>query len=539
MREYHNVEYANPLVSTNPCAEQPLAAYTACNLGSINLSKFVGSDGAFDYDELAEVARTATRFLDDVIDYNMDAHALEKIKDAVSSDRRIGLGITGLGDALVRMGIKYDTDEALATVDRMMETICRAAYQTSIDLAREKGSYPLFSWDGVSQSKFIQALPDDLREQIKQFGMRNSTVLTVPPVGTGSIVAQCSSGVEPIFCTSYKRRVKQDDGESFTEYKVFHPLIQELWGDDQELPEFVVTAHDIDPYFRVRMQGVIQRWIDSSISSTVNLPNDVSVETVADIYVTAYQAGLNGITVYREGSREGIRVTDKKETPKPAESPAESPSAALDGVPDSANGSASGNGSASANGTRSRRLKPRPRPAITRGVTERIRTGDGSLFITINEDEAGMCEVFASLGKAGGAAAAQSEAMCRLISLALRSGLDPRAIVDQLKGISGPNPVWDNGELILSAPDAIGRAVERYLERRGDLDNGGVESNGNGVTRGAASADAVVRAAIKSEEFQGPGAMPARPMSSCPDCGSPVASENGCLLCRHCGWSRC
>ncbi len=520
MREYHNVEYANPLVSTNPCAEQPLAAYTACNLGSINLSKFVGAEGAFDYDELAEVARTATRFLDDVIDYNMDAHALEKIRDAVASDRRIGLGITGLGDALVKMGIKYDTDEALTTVDRMMETICRAAYQTSIDLAREKGSYPLFSWDGVSQSKFIQGLPDDLREQIRQFGMRNSTVLTVPPVGTGSIVAQSSSGVEPIFCTSYKRRVKQDDGESFTEYKVYHPLIQELWGDDAELPEYVVTAHDIDPYFRVRMQGVIQRWIDSSISSTVNLPNDVSVETVADIYVTAYQAGLKGITVYREGSREGILVTDKKEVPKAAAAPAESPGATV-------------------NGTKPRRLKPRPRPAITRGVTERIRTGDGSLFITINEDEAGMCEVFASLGKAGGAAAAQSEAMCRLISLALRSGLDPRAIVDQLKGISGPNPVWDNGELILSAPDAIGRAVERYLERRGDLDNGGVESNGNGATRGAASADVVVRAAIRSEEFQGPGAMPARPMSSCPDCGSPVANENGCLLCKHCGWSKC
>jgi ribonucleoside-diphosphate reductase alpha chain len=536
---------ANGLAVHN-CAEQPLAAYTACNLGSINLAKFVDAEGVFDYEELAEVARTATRFLDDVIDYNMDAHALEKIRDAVASDRRIGLGITGLVDALVKMGIKYDTDEALTTVDRMMETITRAAYQTSIDLAREKGSYPLFSWDGMSQSKFIQALPDDLREQIKQFGMRNSTVLTVPPVGTGSIVAQSSSGVEPIFCTSYKRRVKQDDGESFTEYKVYHPLIQELWGDDEELPDYVVTAHDIDPYFRVRMQGVIQRWIDSSISSTVNLPNDVSVETVADIYVTAYQAGLKGITVYREGSREGILVTDKEEAPNAAESTAEPAGAALDGAPTPAsangsvtsNGSASANGSAASNGTRPRRLKPRPRPAITRGVTERIRTGDGSLFITINEDEAGMCEVFASLGKAGGAAAAQSEAMCRLISLALRSGLDPRAIVDQLKGISGPNPVWDNGELILSAPDAIGRAVERYLERRGDLEHGGPEANGTS-TRGAASADVVVRAAIKSEEFQGPGAMPARPMSSCPDCGSPVASENGCLLCRHCGWSKC
>jgi ribonucleoside-diphosphate reductase alpha chain len=525
MREYHNVEYANPLESTNPCGEQPLPAYTACNLGSINLAKFVDDSGEFDFEELAEVARTATRFLDDVIDYNMEAHALEKIRAAVASDRRIGLGITGLADALARMGVKYDTDEALEVVDRMMETICRAAYQTSIDLAREKGSYPLFSWDGVSQSKFIQALPEDLREQIKQFGMRNSTVLTVPPVGTGSIVAQCSSGVEPIFCTSYRRRVKQEDGETFTEYKVFHPLIQELWGGDEELPEHVVTAHDIDPYFRVRMQGVIQRWIDSSISSTVNLPTDVSVETVADIYVTAYRAGLKGITVYREGSREGILVTDKDSVAKAAVAEPEA-------LPKTVSAGGADVHSANGNGTRPHRLKPRPRPAITRGVTERIRTGDGSLFITINEDEAGMCEVFASLGKAGGAAAAQSEAMCRLISLALRSGLDPRAVVDQLKGISGPNPVWDNGELILSAPDAIGRAVERYLERRGDVEAAVAEP-------GNATADAVVRAAARSEEFQGPGAMPARPMSSCPDCGSPVVSENACLLCRHCGWSKC
>jgi ribonucleoside-diphosphate reductase alpha chain len=530
MREYHNVEYANPLESTNPCGEQPLAAYTACNLGSINLAKFVEAGGEFDYEELSEVARTATRFLDDVIDYNMEAHALPKIKAAVASDRRIGLGITGLADALAKMGVKYDTDEALAAVDRMMETICRAAYQTSIDLAREKGSYPLFSWDGVSQSKFIQALPEDLREQIKQFGMRNSTVLTVPPVGTGSIVAQSSSGVEPIFCTSYRRRVKQEDGESFTEYKVYHPLIQELWGGDEALPEHVVTAHDIDPYFRVRMQGVIQRWIDSSISSTVNLPTDVSVETVADIYLTAYRAGLKGITVYREGSRDGILVTDDDRAAKAAaaktQADADVAAAELAAARIAATAPA-------ANGSHPRRLKPRPRPAITRGVTERIRTGDGSLFITINEDEAGMCEVFASLGKAGGAAAAQSEAMCRLISLALRSGLDPRAIVDQLKGISGPNPVWDNGELILSAPDAIGRAVERYLERRGDAEP---EREGES---GRATADAVVRAAARSEEFQGPGAMPARPMSSCPDCGSPVTHENACLLCKHCGWSRC
>lgn len=515
---------ANGLVNHN-CGEQPLAAYTACNLGSINLSRFVDDEGAFDFDELGEVARTATRFLDDVIDYNMPNHALPHIREAVASDRRVGLGITGLADALLRMGIRYDTDEALGVVDRMLETIARSAYQTTIDLAREKGPFPLFDREGVSKSKFIQSLPLELRDQIERFGMRNSTVLTVPPVGTGSIVARCSSGVEPIFCTSYKRRVKQDDGETFTEYTVYHPLIREMFGDDEDLPDHVVTAHDIDPYFRVRMQGTIQRWIDSSISSTVNLPTDVAMETVADIYITAYKAGLKGITVYREGSREGILVTSKKEGREETDAPAE----------DEATGAESGLADAGAGGAR---LKPRPRPAITQGMTEKIRTGDGSLYITINEDANGLCEVFASLGKAGGAAAAQSEAMCRLISLCLRSGIDPEAIVHHLKGIAGPNPVWDNGELILSAPDAIGRALERYLERRGE----GVGGESLGIatrTRGTARPEDVVKAAGESETFQGPGAMPARPMASCPDCGSPVAHENACLVCKHCGWSKC
>jgi len=215
----------------------------------------------------------------------------------------------------------------------------------------------------------------------------------------------------------------------------------------------------------------------------------------------------------------------QKEGRKEADAPAE----------DEATGAESGLADAGAGGTR---LKPRPRPAITQGMTEKIRTGDGSLYITINEDANGLCEVFASLGKAGGAAAAQSEAMCRLISLCLRSGIDPEAIVRQLKGIAGPNPVWDNGELILSAPDAIGRALERYLERRGEGTGG--ESLGIATrTRGTARAEDVVKAAGESETFQGPGAMPARPMASCPDCGSPVAHENACLVCKHCGWSKC
>ena len=502
MREYHNVEYANPLASTNPCGEQPLAAYTACNLGNLNLLSFVGDDGSFDYEDLAESTRVATRFLDNVIDYNMHNHALPKIRNAVASDRRVGLGVTGLADALVAMRLKYDSDEALDAVEKIMQTICYYAYETSIDLADEKGAFPLFDWEGFSKSKFVQSLPKGIQDRVQQHGLRNSTLVTMPPVGTGSIVAQTSSGIEPIFCTSYKRRVKQADGESFREYKVYHPLVQRLFGGDEGLPEYVRTAHDIDPYFRVKMQGVIQKYTDSSISSTINLPEETDVDTVADIYITAYKEGLKGVTVYREGSRQGILQTEdsaeKKEAPQAAaESEEEAP----------------------ANGHH-----PRHRPAVTSGVTERIRTGEGNIYVTINEDEQGLCEVFSTIGKAGGNAAAQSEAISRLISLALRSSIDPREVINELKGISGPTPAWEDGELILSTPDAIGRALERYMARR---------------ERGQIPAAVQAGPTAEGGDRHVSGGTGPRTTVTCPECGATVVHENSCLACKHCGWSKC
>jgi len=499
MREYHNVEYANPLTSTNPCGEQPLASYTACNLGNLNLMKFVRSDGTLDHDDLAEATRTATRFLDNVIEYNMNNHAFDKIEAAVSSDRRVGLGITGMADALVLMKCKYDSQEGLDAVGEIMQTICHTSYETSIELAEEKGAFPLFDWEGISQSKFIQSLPQALQDKIEQSGLRNCTLITMPPVGTGSIVAQTSSGIEPIFCTSYTRRVKQEDGESFREYKVYHPLVQRLFGGDDDLPDYVVTSHQIDPYFRVKMQGVIQQYTDSSISSTINLPEDIDLETVADIYITAYKEGLKGVTVYREGSREGILQTDTSSKEESVE--------ATEGAAGDTN-----------------YLHKRRRPTVTRGVTERIRTGEGNIYVTMNEDELGLCEIFSAIGKAGGNAAAQSEAISRLISLALRSGIDPQEVIDELKGISGPTPVWEDGELILSTPDAIGKAMERYLQRRsGDI---------------PAEVEAPTALAMEVPPIRA-AASGAKTLTTCPECGSTVAHENSCLTCKHCGWSKC
>ena len=499
MTDYHNAEYCSPLVSTNPCAEQPLPDGGCCNLGSVNLERYVDDKGNFMIEEFKDTVSIATRFLDNVIDYNLDRHALDTQKENAKNDRRVGLGILGLGDMLVRMGIKYDSEDALQTIDQVMKIFCDTAYETSSELAKEKGSFPHFDWSGYRKSKFVKNLPKSLRDKIKDDGIRNSTVLTVPPTGSGAIVARVTSGIEPIFATSYKRRVKKNDGfgREFDEYKVYHPIIEKLFGDDENLPNHVVTAHDIDPYFRVKMQGVIQKYIDSSISSTVNLQNDIKKETVADIYMTAYKANLKGITVYREGSREGILITEDQKEDKTSQSTTASNDTSDD-------------------------KRPRIRPNETAGITRRMRTGEGTLYITINHDENGLCEVFTTIGKAGGNAAAQSEAISRLISLALRSGLDPYSIVRQLKGISGPNPTWEDGRLVLSTPDAIGKALDDYLKEK---NNGTVDTS---------LADDKVRITMAPQEtsfecVEGQGRN---------DCQN-VVNEGGCLTCRECGWSKC
>jgi ribonucleoside-diphosphate reductase alpha chain len=519
MTDYHNAEYCSPLVSTNPCAEQPLPDGGCCNLGALNLERFVDNDGNFMIDEFKDTVGIATRFLDNVIDYNLDRHALESQKQNAINDRRVGLGILGLGDMLVRMGIKYDSEDALQTVDQIMQIFRDTAYETSVDLAKEKEAFPHFDWTGLRKSKFIKNLPRHLKDKIRENGIRNSTVLTVAPTGSGGIVARVTSGIEPIFATSYKRRVKKNDGfgREFNEYKVFHPIIERLFGGDDDLPDYVVTAHNIDPYFRVKMQGVIQKYIDSSISSTVNLKAEVEEDTVADIYMTAYKAGLKGITVYREGSREGILITDEEEKKNTLE--------ALAGA------------KKTSNVTDRTEKRPRIRPNTTIGSTRRIRTGEGTLYITINEDENGLCEVFTTIGKAGGNAAAQSEAISRLISLSLRSGVDPNAIIKQLKGISGPNPTWEDGRLILSTPDAIGKSLDDYLNENPESRTNGLSDFEDEDNRKSpitmATTEEVTKHNKKVTDYT------FKNISTCPDCGSSVMHEAGCVTCPGCGFSKC
>ena len=509
MTDYHNAEYCSPLVSTNPCAEQPLPDGGCCNLGAVNLERFVDENQNFMVEEFKETVEIGTRFLDNVVDYNLDRHALEDQKKNAMNDRRVGLGILGLGDMLVRMGIQYDSEDAIQTIDQIMTIFRDTAYETSINLAKEKGQFPHFNWKGYNKSKFVKALPKSIKEKIKNNGIRNCTLTTVAPTGSGAIVARVTSGVEPIFATSYKRMVKKNDGgygKEFEQYTVYHPIIKELFGTDENLPEYVTTAHKIDPFFRVKMQGTVQKYIDSSISSTVNLQEDIPVETVADIYMKAYENGLKGITVYREGSREGILITnDDKEKNKK----------------DSTDVS-----------TKKLEGSPRLRPTQTLGLTRRIKTGEGTLYITINEDEQGLCEVFTTIGKAGGNAAAQSEAISRLISLALRSGVNPQSIVRQLKGISGPNPTWEDGRLILSTPDAIGKALDDYLHEK----NQRTEEDKAQLLITMDTDKDKKKSPNKEEDMS----LDTAKLMMCPSCDSrSVVNEGGCLTCQSCGWSKC
>lgn len=556
MRDYHNGEYCSPLVSTNPCAEQPLPDGGCCNLGSINLERFVDDDGHFMMESFQETAAVATRFLDNVIDYNIDRHALPIQRENAINDRRIGLGLLGLGDMLVRMRIKYDSPEALAIIEDVMQALRDTAYNTSADLAVEKSPFPNFDWPGYRKSKFVKTLPSPISKRIRERGIRNVTILTVPPTGSGAIVAQVSSGIEPIFATSYQRRVKLNAGygDTFKEYTVFHPVVKNLFGTDQDLPDYVVTAHHIDPYFRVKLQGIIQKYVDSSISSTVNLPEDIQVETVGDIYMKAYHEGLKGITVYREGSREGILISnespkedagttdftpaDQADAPKAFEPVAPAKESAPIQDPVQATSGPTEAQARKHRKTPAQALHPRHRQEITYGVTRRVRTGEGNLYITINEDDEGLCEVFTTIGKAGGMASTQAEAISRLISLALRSGVDAGEVVRQLKGISGPNPTWENGRLILSTPDAIGQALDDYLKKGPTSQPGSGRPATGGTHRGGTilltSAEAPMAATDAPVDATEP-----KFMTTCPDCGGNVVHESGCVTCLGCGYSRC
>ena len=499
--------YVNPALTTNPCGEQFLGPYANCLLGHMNLDRYVRYEygepgipkGVFFYKRFADDIRTAVRFLDNCIDWNDGKHALPEQNETALNERRIGLGITGLADCLIRLGIKYDSEEALEMVEEIMKCYRDSAYEASVEIAKEKGAFPWFDLREWNKSEFVQKwLEDDseleLRENLLSSGIRNSFILTMAPVGSGSIIGQVSSGIEPIFATSYTRRVREQDGQTFKEYKTYPKIIKELFGGDDKLPDFVRTAHDIDPSFRVRLQSVIQKYVDNSISSTVNLPESTPVSTISQIYMDAWKSGLKSITVYREGSREGVLITDKKEEVKEEK---EAPKVVL------------------------------KRPHRLQGVTYKIPSGvNEKLYITINpfaDDPTKPYEVFIN---SFGEESSETKALAVLVSALLKNVDDSSFIIDHLSRIkSSADPVfWHDKDAgrrhqITTRAQAVAIALDKFVKESSVEETHWVENVQEH------SQDEI------PDDFV---------FEKCESCNAIAwVNENGCGYCVECGHSKC
>ncbi len=485
--------------STNPCGEQPLLPYESCNLGSINLARIVKRSGdrfEIDWDRLRYVTYLAVHFLDNVID--MNKFPLRQIELMTKANRKIGLGVMGFSEMLIKIGIPYNSEEAIDVAEKVMFFIQDEAKKKSRALALRRGPFPNFS-------ESIYAGEPSLR---------NATLTTIAPTGTLSIIADTSSGVEPLFAISYYREV-MDKTKLIEVNKLFEEVARErgfyseelmreiaekgTLHDIDEVPDDVkkifVTAHDITPIWHIRMQAAFQKYTDNAVSKTVNFPNTATPDGVREVYLLAYKMACKGVTIYRDGSREEQVLYIARSKEKPAEVEAAK-------TEDKA------------------RALPRPRPEVTKGTTTKILTGCGNLYITINEDENSKpFEIFTQMGKAGGCAASQLEAIGRLVSLALRCGIDTHSIIEQLNGIRCPNPSWEKGGRIFSCADAIAKVVEKRLLNKKIIEEPEEKLEETRTLQNKMKVGNVV--------------------GVCPDCSGALQHVEGCMICKACGYSKC
>ncbi|WP_277656994.1 vitamin B12-dependent ribonucleotide reductase [Seleniivibrio woodruffii] len=489
--------------STNPCGEQPLLPYESCNLGSINLGRFV-KDGQIDWADLEKTITVAVHFLDNVID--MNKYPIPEIDRQTKRNRKIGLGLMGWADMLAMLCIPYNSDEATKLAEDVMQFIRDKGREKSAALAEIRGDFPTFK-DSVYPAKGFK-------------NMRNATITTVAPTGTISIIAGCSSGIEPFFAIAFYRQV-MDNNKLVEVSPVFKDiakregfLTDELLDqvaetgavhDIESVPEkwqkAFVTAHDITPFWHTKMQAAFQKFTDNAVSKTVNFPNEATIEDVRRTYLLSYNLGCKGTTIYRDGSRTGqvLNVGTKDKEAQP-EAVSQEPCV----------------------------FAPKPRPKVLVGRTVEMMTGCGKLYVTINQDENGKAfEVFTSMGKAGGCAQSQCEAIGRLISINLRSGGEIDRIIKQLKGISchmrygfGPNTV-------LSCSDAVGKALEQALRDNTEIKVSGKQDDSITVDKLLEKAEKAEQDGIKVKN------------GACPDCGGPVEHVEGCDICYSCGYSHC
>jgi ribonucleoside-diphosphate reductase alpha chain len=511
----HNNYYWNRINCVNPCGEEGLPPWGVCNLGSINLSALViGNDinkkAKFDFVALKKIVKTAVRFQDNVVD--MDPYIFEGIrKTQLEGERRIGLGTMGLGDTLIRLHLRYGSDEGLEFIDKVYKLIRDEAYRASVEFAKEKGIFKKFDKDLFPKGRFIKQLPADVQSDIKKYGIRNSVILMQAPTGSTSLMSNTTSGIEPVYEFEFTRR------DRLGVHTMRHFLYDEWYKTHEEdmksgkikKPEWFVSANDLSPEDHVKVQAVIQKYVDASISKTVNAPKTHTVEDVKRLYSLAYKLGLKGIAYMRDGSRPG--VLERKEEKKEAEKEA------VVQVP------------------------VQPRPMVVHGSTYKLNTPVGTAFITVNTTETGdPLEVFINVGKAGTDVYAMATGLGRIISIALRfnSQLSPqervKEIIDQLQGIGGARTLGFGKERIRSLPDAIAKVLSMHFKFNGH-------------------AEKHVQDALKEEpKLVSQETQPtliqvqdAQPVSSalfdlCPSCGeATLAHEEGCAKCYGCGYAAC
>jgi ribonucleoside-diphosphate reductase alpha chain len=489
-----NTWYFEKIIATNPCGEQGLGAWGVCNLGHLNLTNFV-KDGQMDYDALKEYTAIATRFLDNVVDANY--YFYEDNKKAQMNIRRTGLGTLGLGDALIKMGLRYGNDESLVAIEKIYKTIRDTAYSTSASLAKEKGPFGGYIKEKYLQGEFIKKLPKEIQEKIAENGIRNAVILTQAPTGTISILAGVSSGIEPVYEFTYKRTDRTGV------HIVNHPLFQE-WLDKhpgETVPDYFVSASQLSPEEHVRVQAKIQEYVDSSISKTVNAPNTHTIDDVKKLYTLAYELGCKGVTYFRDGSRTGVlsKVDEKKEEQKEIVH------------------------------------QIKPRPTKVEGATYKIETPIGHAFITVNQDADGNpFEVFIAIGKAGSEVAAMAEALGRLISTTLRFGnhVSPleraKNLVDQLQGIGGGSSVGFGPNKVRSLPDAVAKAIAIHF--------GLMNTHSNDLPKDMSNQQTEQQTLQLSIQENNPKLK----KDICPSCGNvTLVYEEGCKKCHSCGYSEC
>jgi ribonucleoside-diphosphate reductase alpha chain len=494
------------------CGEQPLLPYESCNLGSINLMSCIKKNRAkkvIDYDKLGSIVDASVHFLDNVIDVNR--YPLPMVDEMTKGTRKIGLGVMGFADMLIELGIPYNSEEAVITAEAVMKFINERSKAASMKLAEERGTFKYY---------------DDSMFKEKGIKVRNATTTTIAPTGTISIISGVSSGIEPLFALSFVRNVMDNDElpevnplfEKVAKERGFysselmkeiaaHGTIQDIKSIPRDIRRVFVTAHDIEPEWHIRIQSAFQKHTDNAVSKTVNFSHSATRDDVSAVYMMAYKMGCKGVTIYRDGSRESqvLNIGSANKDNKKETAP----------------------------------LVPRTRPEVTTGITEKVRIGCGNLYITVNSDENGICEVFTNLGRAGGCPS-QSEATSRLISIALRAGVDIKEIIEQLRGIRCHSTLRQKGLKVLSCPDAIGRALERYMNTK--VENKDIKTIDEPGCIGNCSLCATPCHAVTVEEGKAEHVASLNPnsnMKNCPECGNPIQHEGGCVICRNCGYSKC